>query len=237
MDLHIHTCLSPCGDLEMLPRSIVKQAKERGLDVIGICDHNSAENAAAVRKAGEREGLKVFVGIEITSSEEVHILAFFDKNKTLMQIQDIVYKNLSGENNEEFFGKQLIVDEYDKSGGSNNKLLIGSTDLTLRRIVKLVHDFGGIAIASHIDKQTFSVISQLGFIPEGLQLDALELSVNYNSEKVADYKNYDLPLIKSSDAHFLADVGRAHTKFLLEDLSFSEFKMALSVTEGRKVIF
>ena len=237
LDLHIHTCLSPCGDLEMLPPALVKRARSKDLEAIGICDHNSVENALIVQKVGAEEGIVVFTGMEITSSEEVHLLAFFDDKRALYKMQDIVYENLSGENDENFFGKQIVVDDHGKGAGCNSRLLIGTTALSVEEIVRLAHDLGGIVIASHIDKQAFSIISQLGFIPKKLQLDALELSVNYNPGKLEDYKNYGLPLIKSSDAHFLADVGRAHTKFLLETLSFPELKMALGSIGGRRVVF
>ena len=98
MDLHIHTCLSPCAQSDMMPTAIIKRAKEENLDEIGICDHNSAENVQAARKAGEREGVQVLGGMEICSSEEVHILTFFNDDDALFEMQNIVYENLSGEN-------------------------------------------------------------------------------------------------------------------------------------------
>ena len=92
-DLHIHTCLSPCGDMDMTPAMIVEKARSKGLDVIGICDHNSSENVIAVRKAGEKYNLKVLGGMEVTSKEEVHILALFDEDKKLSELQKTVYEN------------------------------------------------------------------------------------------------------------------------------------------------
>ena len=235
MDLHIHTCLSPCGDITMLPTEIIKQAKNKNLDGIGICDHNSAENVAAVKKVGEREELQVFGGLEIISCEEVHVLAFFDDDVALLEMENIVYKHLSGENNENFFGKQLIVDEYDRIVGSNKKLLIGSTGLALKEIITLIYSLGGVAIASHIDRDSFSIIGQLGFIPEELLLDALELSPNYESNRTANFKGYGPPLVTFSDAHFLSDIGKTFTKFMLNALSFSEMIMAFHGVEGRIV--
>jgi PHP family Zn ribbon phosphoesterase len=234
-DLHIHTCLSPCADLTMLPTAIVKQAKLQNLDIVGICDHNSAENVTAVKKAGEREGLQVLGGLEITSREEVHTLAFFDDDTTLREMQNIIYKNLSGENDEDFFGEQVIVDEYDRPIDLNSKLLIGATSLPVDEIVKLIHGLGGLAIASHIDRESFSIIGQLGFIPEQLPLDALELSPNYESSKIANYESYGFPLVTSSDAHFLSDIGKNITTFFLNAPSFSEVAMAIHGIEGRKV--
>ena len=235
MDLHIHTCLSPCAQSDMLPTTIIKQARDKNVDVVGICDHNSAENVLAVRKAGEKEGVQVLGGMEISSSEEVHILAFFDDDGALLEMQNIVYENLFGENDEKYFGEQLIVDEYDKIIGSTNKLLIGSTSLGIDRIVELVHSLGGLAVASHVDRDSFSIITQLGFIPKELPLDALELSWRCELSEVNNYESYGLPLVKSSDAHFLSDIGKAVTTFSLSVPSFSEVVMAFHNVEGRAV--
>ncbi len=235
MDLHIHTCLSPCAQPEMFPTAIIERAKEEKLDAIAICDHNSAQNVQAARKAGEREEVQVLGGMEICSSEEVHILTFFNDDDALMKMQNIVYENLSGENDEKYFGEQLIVDEYDRVVGSTKKLLIGSTSLGIDKIVELVHSLGGLAVASHVDRDSFSIITQLGFIPKELPLDALELSWRCGSSEVKDYEKYNLPLVKSSDAHFLSDIGKAFTKFCLHEPSFSEITMAFQEHEGRAV--
>jgi len=237
-DLHIHTCLSPCGDLSMLPIEIVRKAKEKGLDIIGICDHNSAENVTAVRKAGEREEISVIGGIEITSEEEVHILALFDSDDTLSIIQNIIYDHLPGENDEETFGYQVVVDEKDEIKGINRRLLIGATTLLIDRIVDIIHRFKGIAIAAHIDRDSFSIISQLGFIPEGLAFDALEVSPFHTAEdmrrKFPSVNNF--PIITSSDAHYLEDIGKARTSFLMEEPSVEELSKAFRGIGGRKIL-
>ena len=233
MDLHIHTCLSPCAQPEMLPTAIVKKAKDKNIDVLGICDHNSAENVSAVRKAAEKEGVQILGGMEISSSEEVHVLAFFDDDDALLEMQNIVYENLAGENDESYFGQQLIVDENDKIVDSTKKLLIGSTSLGIDRIVELVHSLGGLAIASHVDRDSFSIIGQLGFVPKELPLDALEVSWRCESSEVNNYESYGLPLVKSSDAHFLLDIGKAVTTFSLSTPSFPEVAMAFQGVEGR----
>jgi len=230
-DLHLHTCLSPCADAQMLATAIVKQAKKVGLDMIGICDHNSAENVAAVVKAGAREGLSVIGGIEITSCEEVHILGLFSTECNLMNLQDLVYENLSGENDEQAFGPQTIVDEWDYGVGTNHRLLIGATTLTVEQIVEAIHQQSGIAIASHVDRERFSLIGQLGFIPERLSLDALELS-NPSSTR----QGYNYPVVTFSDAHFLEDIGKNSTCFMIEDVSIDEIKKALHNDMGRRVI-
>lgn len=229
-DLHVHTCLSPCAEPEMMPTAIVRQAKALGLDMIAICDHNSAENVAAVAEAGRRETISVIPGIEIASREEVHILGLFQTEKELMRVQTVVHENLPGENDEEAFGPQTIVDQWDRVAGVNTKLLIGATDLTLEDVVEAIHDFGGLAIASHVDRPSFGLIGQLGFVPQGLKLDALEVSPQ------ASIKGWGaFPIVTSSDAHCLNDIGRGSTLFFAEEESLEEIARALRGEGGRRV--
>lgn len=230
-DLHLHTCLSPCADEQMQAKAIVKQARRMGLDMIGICDHNSAENVAAVVKAGSREGLSVLAGMEITSHQEVHILGLFENESDVMQMQDLVYENLSGESDEESFGLQTLVDDWDRVVGTNHKLLVGATTLSVEQIVEAIHQRRGLAIASHVDRERFSLIGQLGFIPQGLRLDAVEVG-----QPSSAGRNYGYPVITSSDAHFLQDIGKNFTDFLVEELSLDEIRMALRSEKGRKVV-
>jgi len=238
-DLHIHTCLSPCADLTMSPKGIVEKAEEMKLDIIAICDHNSAENVKATINAAKGKNLTVLAGMEVTSSEEVHLIALLNSVKAVLALQDLVYSTLlPGKNNEELFGQQIIANEFDEVEGYNNKLLIGATTLSLSDIVKHIHMNDGLVIASHIDRKTYSIIGQLGFIPEDLNIDALEISphttpaqVNINIPKTEKY-----PLITSSDAHFLEDIGKATTSFLLAQPSFDEIKMAFSQRNGRKIV-
>jgi len=237
-DLHIHTCLSPCGDMGMMPSAIVEKAKSKELDVIGICDHNSSENIDSIKKAGEKNNLKVLGGMEITSKEEAHILALFDDDKDLFKLQEIVYKNLKGENNEELFGYQLVVNEHNKIVDLNKKLLIGATELTVDSIVELIQSLNGLAIASHVDRERFSLIGQLGFVPEGLELDGLELSPTYMSKKkkLEFPMALGLPLVTFSDAHYIDDIGKTSTTFLLNYITVSELKKALKNEDGRSII-
>jgi len=235
-DLHIHTCLSPCASDEMSPQRIVEQAKINKLDIIGICDHNSAENVTATRKTGEREKIVVIGGIEVTSQEEVHILALFDNEKDLFEFQAVIYEKLSGFNDEKSFGKQLIVNDNNEIIGCNNKLLIGATSLPVHKIVQTICFLGGLAIASHIDRERFSIFGQLGYIPEGLPLDALELSPNCDRRK-RNLKDYGFPLVTFSDAHFPEDIGKSFTIFLMEEANIEEIRKALSGVDYRKVMF
>ena len=234
-DLHIHTCLSPCADLDMYPSALVEKSLDSGLDVIGICDHNASENVRYVIEASRGKPIHVFPGMEITSREEVHVIALFENIDNLLRIQKIVYDSLSGTNREEIFGCQAIVNDSDEVEGFNDRLLIGSTGISLQNTVETVHSFGGIAIAAHIDRESFSVLGQLGFIPSDIRFDALEISrktgLKEAREKYPDLRDYTF--IESSDAHCIRDIGEGFTKIFMEKPSLSELRMALEKREGR----
>ncbi len=238
-DLHIHTCLSPCGDLKMSPRAIVDQAEKKGLDIIGICDHNSAENIEVAIRVASGTKVNVLAGMEVTSAEEAHLVALFDRAEQALELQEVVYASLlPGENDERIFGYQVVVNELDEVEDLNKRLLIGATTLTLDKFVEVIHSLGGLAIASHIDKESFSIIGQLGMIPEGLKLDALELSPRLSREEAkVEFSQYaDFPLVCSSDAHFLEDVGKRSTVFLLKETKIGEIKKAFGNVAGRRIL-
>ena len=235
-DLHIHTCLSPCTELDMSPKRILEAAKKREIDIIGICDHNSSENSLAVMNAARKMNINVFPGIEVTSLEEVHVLALFDEIENALKLQEHIYENLPGENDEEAFGMQVIVNEKEEVLGTNNKLLIGATTIPLEKIIQTIHSLNGIAIASHIDRESFSIIAQLGFIPDNLGLDALEISPAITREEAKKRFSEDYPITCSSDAHYPDDIGKTFTSFLLESGTVDEVKKALKNEEGRKLI-
>ncbi len=132
----------------------------------------------------------------------------------------------------------MIVNEKDEVLAINKKLLIGATTLTLEKVVELIHSFNGLAVAAHVDREGFSIIGQLGFIPPGLPLDALEISPRTSVEEAESRfpQCNDYPLITSSDAHYLDDIGKSSTTFLIEEVSIKEMKLAFTGREGRKVL-
>ncbi len=235
-DLHVHTCLSPCTELDMSPKRILASAKKKEIDILGICDHNSSENSLAIINAAQKMDINVIPGMEVTSQEEVHVLALFDDIKNTLKLQEHVYKNLPGKNDEEAFGMQVIVNEKEEVLGFNDKLLIGATTIPLEEIIQLIHALDGICIASHIDRDSFSIISQLGFIPENLDLDALEISSHITFEEANKRYPYNYPITSSSDAHYPGDIGKSFTSFLLQNGSVAEIKKALKNKDRRKLV-
>jgi PHP family Zn ribbon phosphoesterase len=223
----------------MSPLGVVQSALRRGIDLIGVCDHNSAENVLAVKKAAQRNDLMVLGGMEVASSEEAHILVFFDDDEDLLRFQDIVYRHLSGTNDERAFGQQVIADDEDGVSGFCERLLIGATSLTVERIVREARAGKGesLVIAAHVDREAFSIIGQLGFIPPRLDLDAVEVTAQMSAVELEarfpDCKNY--PVVTGSDAHNAEDIGKRFTRFTVEKGSAAEIKKALRGIDGRKV--
>ena len=236
-DLHIHTCLSPCAELGMYPRAIVNKAMAENLDIIAICDHNASENVPYVQKLALGTGLTVLPGMEINTSEEAHLLALFDRFEDLDRLQTLIYDHLPGKNNEEVFGCQAIVNEQDEVEGFNDRLLIGATELSLEQWVEHIHRIGGLAVASHIDRESFSVISQLGFIGEDIPFDAVEVS--YRTGIRSGRQRYPelaaRPMLTASDAHAIGDIGKGLTMIYLRGATTEELKLAFEGRRGRQI--
>jgi predicted metal-dependent phosphoesterase TrpH len=220
----------------MSPKGILTAAKKKGIDILGICDHNSSENSLAIMKAAKKTPIHILPGMEVTSEEEVHVLALFDDIADALKLQEHVYLNLPGKNDEETFGMQVLVNHKEEVLGFNEKLLIGATTIPLHEVVRLIHDLDGLAIASHINREAFSIIGQLGFIPDNLGLDALEISPSITIEEAKQKFPYDYPITCSSDAHYPDDIGKSYTSFLLQECTVKEIKKALKNEEERKLI-
>lgn len=232
-DIHIHTCLSPCAQISISPKRIVEKAHRAGMNLLFITDHNTVENAeAAMKKAMEYEDLKVYPGIEITSMEEVHTLGLFPGLNDALEVQKILYMNLPDSINEKEYEHQVIANQFDEIEGYLKKSLFSSVNLNLNSIIDLIHKNKGLAIAAHIDRPSFSVISQLGFIPNSIKYDALEVSPNLGLERVKSH--YTLlgemyRFVSGSDSHSLENFGKFYMELKMEDNSFESLKNYLRI--------
>lgn len=238
-DLHTHTVLSPCGDLEMSPANIVQQAKKKGLDILGITDHNSTKNCKVIEKLAAKNDLMILKGAEVTSKEEVHCLAFFEKDDELFDFQNYLEQHLPKiENDVNRFGYQVVVDENDNITEQINWLLISALNVSINQIEQKVHELNGLFIPAHIDRARYSILSQLGFVPNDINYDALELSKFIDKTEFLKQHNYlaDYSFIQSSDAHFLKDIGQTSVDFQMEEKNFHEIVLALKGLNGRKVL-
>ena len=237
LDLHIHTVLSPCAEVEMIPPLIVRRAQEVGLDLIAITDHHAAENIAAVQRAAAESDLTVLPGMEVQTREEAHILCLFDTLEQVGRWQEIVYASLpKAKNRPEMLGPQFVVDETGEFVRENERLLLASTNLTTEAVVAQVRELGGLTIASHVDRPSFSLLGNLGFVPPGLALAGLEISARCDVKRL--YGQHpgleSWPLIRSSDAHCLADM-QAWTTAEVEAPTLAELDLALRGIQGRSI--
>lgn len=235
-ELHIHTVLSPCADVEMIPPLIVETAISKGISIIAITDHNQSANAQAVIEAANGTSLVVFPGMELQTAEEVHCLCIFDDISQLQVLQKHVDKNLPEiGNNISVFGEQFIVDSTGEFLSRDDRLLVNSTHLSIDEACTLVNELGGLFIPAHVNREAFGLISHLGFVPPDLKLHALEISSHIS---VADaYKIFPqllgYHLIQSGDAHYLDDILGLNY-FQIESPSIDEMKKAFSDIDSRK---
>ncbi len=238
-DLHIHTLLSPCGDLEMSPINIVRKAREMQLDIIGITDHNSTRQLPLIVELAREKDLFVLMGTEVTTREEVHCLAFFEKLEEIVEFQKYLDEHLVGMKNDPHrFGYQVVVDRDEQIVYEEERLLIAALDQGLDQVEKMVHELNGLFIPAHVNRERYSLTSQLGFIPAGLNADALEISGHITREKFLEDNPHleGYAIIRSSDAHTPEKIGETVTEFWIKTCDFQEIKMALKQLEGRKVM-
>jgi 3',5'-nucleoside bisphosphate phosphatase len=230
IDLHIHSALSPCSHHDMTPNNIINMADLKGLDFIAITDHNTAENLQVFMTCAEGKNVLVIPGMEIETREEVHLICLFKKLEGALKMQTIVYSALPDiPNREDIFGQQLIMDSEDNVVGNIGKLLISATSLSIDDVVLTVRDLDGIVIPAHIDRESYSIVSNLGLIPPYLGFNYLELSKTCD---LTQYKNKN-PLLKhynflrSSDAHSLENILERESTIEVEKMSIDGLFAAL----------
>ncbi|PRX28955.1 hypothetical protein BX659_11174 [Orenia metallireducens] len=235
-DFHIHSVLSPCGDLLMTPQNIINRSLELGLDLIAITDHNSAENIGVALELAKDTPLTIIPGMEVETAEEIHLICLFDTLEQVLLWKDKVYASLPDfKNNEEIFGPQLLTDQSDEYIGRVERLLLTATSLSISQVIKEVKSIGGIAIPSHIDKPNYSIISNLGFIPPDLDGFIFEVSSKSKVSKIIDkFSTIDTySFISNSDAHYLQDIKRS-MRLYMKAPKVKEIEWALKGVNGRK---
>ncbi|PKM73146.1 MAG: phosphoesterase [Firmicutes bacterium HGW-Firmicutes-16] len=229
-DLHIHTCLSPCGDALMTPPNIANMANIKGLDIIAITDHNSARNVRAVMSAAKGLPLKVIPGIEVTTAEEIHVVCLFPDADSAENAGGELEKHLpSVQNRPEYFGEQVVMDENEEIAGTFPLLLPNALDISIDSLPKLVGSFGGFCYPAHIDRASDSIIAVFGEVPETPKFVSLEVhdleSFFGNADNVRYKDGYII--VTSSDAHRLQDISERENFVELPELSFNCLRRAL----------
>lgn len=218
-DFHIHTALSPCGDDYMTPHNIVNMCKLNNLDIIAITDHNTLSNCEAVIEVGKANDLLVIPGMEIECMEEFHNIALFPSLEMGEKVAKAVKEHmLPIKNKVAIFGHQCLLSSEDEVIGEEENLLVTACQLSVKELYDLVEQVGGIIYPAHIDRSSYSILSNLGSIPEDMGVTMIEVSFAVDIEdyrrKYPQYK-----IIQSSDAHYLENLCVANHSLELSSLS------------------
>lgn len=234
-ELHIHTVLSPCAEVEMIPPLIVQKALKKGINLIAITDHNATANIIAVQKAAEGTELTVLPGMEVQTQEEVHSLCIFDHIDQALTWQKYVSNYLPAqENRANFFGEQFVVDETGNFIRSESQLLSTSVEISLREAWEMVNSLGGLFIPAHVNRQLYGLLPTLGMLPIDISLEALEISRQLKlQEAIIKYPQIsNLSLLKGGDVHTLEDFLGVN-EFSIEKPTIYEIRLALQFKNGR----
>ncbi len=207
-DLHIHSCLSPCGDRDMTPNNIVNMALLAGLDMIALTDHNSCKNCPAFLRVAEQAGLVALPGMELCTAEECHVVCLFPTLDAAMAFDAMVETTLPPvENRPDIFGEQLILDAGDEITGRFPLLLTTASSISVDNVTRLAREYGGAAFPAHIDRPSYSVTAALGDIPP-VGFHAVEVTARGDvAALTAQYAEVrGKPLLQNSDAHYLENL-------------------------------
>lgn len=222
-DMHIHSCLSPCGDNESTPNSIAGMGVLNGLDIMALTDHNTCKNCPAFFKAAERNGIIPVAGTELTTAEDIHVVCLFETLDGAMSFDSFIQsKRILIPNRTDIFGDQLILNDCDEVIGHEDNLLSNATTVTVDEAPGLVKSFGGICYPAHIDRDSNGILYTLGFFPETPVFGCIELhNPKKADELIKRHRLQDKKLIVSSDAHYLWDIKEQKEYFMLEDEPYS----------------
>jgi PHP family Zn ribbon phosphoesterase len=214
-DLHIHSCLSPCGDDDSTPNSIAGMGELNGLDIMALTDHNTVRNCPYFFEAAKNHGILAIAGMELTTAEEIHVICLFETLENAFAFEkEIEPKRILIKNRTDIFGNQLICDSEDNIIGNDEYLLSNATMISFDDVSDIVKKFDGVCYPAHIDRDSNSVTAVLGGLPPQSNFKFAEL---HDKSKAPKFKDTNCEFIISSDAHYLWDISEKENYFLLPD--------------------
>ena len=218
-DLHIHSCLSPCAENDNTPNNVAGMAKLSGLDIVALTDHNSVKNCPAFFEAAERYELIPIAGMELTTSEEIHVVCLFEMLDDALRFgEEIDRRRLPVKNRPDIFGEQLILDGEDNLIGNEENLLSVATDISVEALPELVREYGGICYPAHIDRDSGGIVAILGTLPDDLGFRTVEFRDAGNIKSYSErFDLSDMTTVTNSDAHFLEGIRDKEAYFDLPD--------------------
>jgi len=239
IDLHMHSPLSPCAQDSMLPGPVVARCLDFGLDVVALTDHNAIANAEVFVEEGKENGLIVLPGMELETQEGIHMVCLFDSCAALKAWDEMLepFKTVQ-KNDSRYFGHQWIISRSGERLGEEERMLLDSTILSIDDAIPMIHRCGGLCIAAHADRQSYSVVAILGVIPDGLPLDGVELTryLPRDEALLGDIQRLGYRYITACDAHDIEQIGEIHCAAYLDHWSLGELALALKGREGREII-
>jgi len=218
-DLHLHSCLSPCGDDDNTPNNIAGMAKLCNLNIVALTDHNSTKNCPAFFEAARGYELIPIAGMELTTSEDIHVVCLFETLEKAMQFDEDLQKHrILMENKPDIFGLQQILNDQDEEIGQEKYYLPNATDISYENVKDYVEGFDGVCFPAHIDRKSNGVVSVLGTLPESPNFKCIEFNL---SGSVLSYsERFDLSdkiILVNSDAHYLNMMRDAENYIELPD--------------------
>ncbi len=222
-DFHVHSCLSPCGDRDNTPNNIAGMAVLNGVQIMALTDHNSSRNCPAFFEAAKRYGLIPIAGMELTTSEDIHVVCLFETLEEALAFNDeIDTRRIRVKNREEIFGEQLILDGEDNVVGREEDLLINATTVSLDEAPGIVAKYNGICYPAHIDRPANGVIEILGDFPHYAGFRIAEIQDRSNKEEyIKKYGLENLKILISSDAHYLTSLREDNDTIEVDDEPYS----------------
>lgn len=221
-DLHMHSCLSPCGDMDMTPNNIVGMSKLLGLNIIALTDHNCVLNCEAVMKLAKENDILAIAGMELTTMEEIHVVCLFPTFEKAMLFNDYVKEHqMQIKNRADIYGRQVIMNENDEEIGEVENLLILATDISVMNVKAIIESFGGVCYPAHINRDSMSILSVLGEIPPECGFKTVEVSSSGDINQLKGMHPIlnDMLIVRDSDAHYLENMKDAQNYFELDKLS------------------
>jgi PHP family Zn ribbon phosphoesterase len=239
IDLHLHTVLSPCAQDTMLPGPVVERCLAFGLDVIAVTDHNAIDNVAPFCEEGKEKGLIVVPGMELETQEGIHLVCLFESCEALAAWDEAVKPFRSVQKNDSrYFGHQWVVDRSGRQLREEGRMLLDSMTISIDAVIPMVHGLGGLCIAAHVDRPSYSVTAVLGLIPDYLEFDGVELTRHLprDEQMLEEIARQGYKYVTACDAHDLEQIGEIHCAAYLEHWSLKELALAMKGREGRDII-
>jgi len=239
IDLHMHTALSPCAQDTMLPGPVIERCLGFGLDVVAVTDHNAVENVRPFYEEGKEKGLIVVPGMELETQEGIHLVCLFDTVEALEAWDETIKPLKSQQKNDiRYFGNQWVVNRAGEMVREEERMLLDSTNISVDDAVPAVHRFGGLCLAAHADRQSYSVTSVLGVIPDYLGFDGIELTRHLPRDEalLREIGRQGYRYVTACDAHDLEQIGEIHCAAYLDHWSLAELALAMKGRDGREII-